>query len=281
MNMVLSTARRCLAVCLIGGTLVSCSTDPSPDTASRIPPSVSADSEHSNDPDPVHELSELAALASEQATEQPTLLLVVNETSHYVVLTSADNRSTASLEPGKSLQFASKRVCGWIPLTASTTNGRVLGEYTEPCRGQTWTITDPQDTSPSTEASASRPQAANAAVRRRAEALLRAAGVTSVLDTDGGDRVMLNASLSGVWRNRPVIAYVVPHRSVASVLAVVSTFVIGTTPIDVIAPEDSATRPLRFRIGPDDWLITVTRPDRIQSDDTRSRGLVCALLQSA
>lgn len=72
----------------------------------------------------------------------PTLLLIVNKTTHGVLLTSADAKNTATIDPGKSLHLASQRVCDWLPLTASTSNGRVIEEYTQPCYGQTWTITD-------------------------------------------------------------------------------------------------------------------------------------------
>jgi hypothetical protein len=72
----------------------------------------------------------------------PTLLLVANKTSDTVLLTSADGQNTATVDPGKSLQLASKRVCDWLPLTASASDSRVIEEYTQPCDGQTWTITD-------------------------------------------------------------------------------------------------------------------------------------------
>ena len=72
----------------------------------------------------------------------PTLLLIVNKTTHRVLLTSADAKKAATIDPGKSLQLGSKRVCDWLPLTASTSEGRVIEEYTQPCHGQTWTITD-------------------------------------------------------------------------------------------------------------------------------------------
>ncbi len=72
----------------------------------------------------------------------PTLLLVLNETSDTVLLTSADGQRTATVDPGKSLRLTSKRVCDWLPLTARSSDGRVIEEYTQPCHGQTWTITD-------------------------------------------------------------------------------------------------------------------------------------------
>lgn len=124
-GMELSAAARVLAICLVSVSLASCNSDHDPvktPEALSSPPAASARSEHASKP--------------------PTLLRVVNETAHVVVLTSADGRSTASVDPGKSLQLVSMRVCKWIPLTASTTNGRVLDKYAEPCRSQTWTITD-------------------------------------------------------------------------------------------------------------------------------------------
>jgi hypothetical protein len=72
----------------------------------------------------------------------PTLLLVLNKTSDTVLLTSADGQNTATVDPGESLRLASKRVCDWLPLTARASDGSVIEKYTEPCHGQTWTITD-------------------------------------------------------------------------------------------------------------------------------------------
>ncbi len=70
----------------------------------------------------------------------PTLLLIVNKTAHRVLLTSADAKNTATINPGRSLHLGSQRVCDWLPLTASI-SGRVIEEFAEPCHGQTWTIT--------------------------------------------------------------------------------------------------------------------------------------------
>lgn len=124
MSMVLPVARRALAICLVSVALASCTSDPSPNELDRT------------------EAADPGAMSDQRVHQPPTSLRVVNDTSRVVVLTSADGQSTASIGPGKSLQLASKRVCKWIPLTASTTNGRFLDKFSKPCSGQTWTITD-------------------------------------------------------------------------------------------------------------------------------------------
>lgn len=124
MSMVLSMVRRAVVICLVSGALASCTSEPSPNELDRT------------------EAAESGAMSDERVHQPPTSLRVVNHTSQVVVLTSADGQSTASIGPGESLQLASKRVCKWIPLTASTTNGRFVDKFTKPCSGQTWTITD-------------------------------------------------------------------------------------------------------------------------------------------
>jgi hypothetical protein len=125
----------CLMACLA---LVGCSegdvTEPAGETATSLGATSAQQSERAD------ALDELATSASQQAAEMPTLLLVVNQTSDTVLLTSADGQNTATVDPGKSLQLASERVCDWLPLTASASDGRVIEEYTRPCNGQTWTI---------------------------------------------------------------------------------------------------------------------------------------------
>ncbi len=136
-NAAARTVVGCLVACLA---LVGCgendvsgpSTDPSP------PPTSARQSES---PDA---LDELATAATQQPTELPTLLLVVNKTPDIVLLTSADGQNTATVDPGKRLQLASKRVCDWLPIVAST-GSRVIEKYTQPCRGQTWTIAPSED----------------------------------------------------------------------------------------------------------------------------------------
>jgi hypothetical protein len=85
-------------------------------------------------------LGDLADAASEHAGPLPTLLLIVNQTSGAVLLTSGG--TSISIEPGKTVRLASERVCALIPLRATTQDGELIEEYTEPCHGQTWTITD-------------------------------------------------------------------------------------------------------------------------------------------
>jgi hypothetical protein len=72
----------------------------------------------------------------------PTLLRVVNKTAHRVVLTSADAKNAATIDSSQTLGLASQRVCGWLPLTATTSDGQFIEKYDEPCHGQTWTIYD-------------------------------------------------------------------------------------------------------------------------------------------
>ena len=93
--------------------------------------------------DPGHRndaLADLAAAASEHASALPTLLLIVNQTSHVVVLTSGNSKTY--VEPGKTVRLGSERACALIPLRASTLEGRFIEDYTQPCHGQTWEITD-------------------------------------------------------------------------------------------------------------------------------------------
>lgn len=68
-------------------------------------------------------LTDLAEAASEHASALPTLLLIVNQTSQVVVLTSG--KSTTYIEPGKSVRLGSERACALIPLRASTLKGGV------------------------------------------------------------------------------------------------------------------------------------------------------------
>jgi hypothetical protein len=142
MRMQVRAASRVLAACLAVGAMTSCDSDaddadsaPSPET--RTTEEIgSVQASGSND-----DLDELAESASD-AIDAPPLLRIRNQTSQVVVLTSADNKNTAFIKPGRSVQLMSERACGWIPLTASTEDGQLIDEYAEPCRGQTWTITD-------------------------------------------------------------------------------------------------------------------------------------------
>ena len=150
MSMTFSTTRSLVTCCVAALALVACSAEDASEPAAEASPSTESSfvgTTPSTEPSSAQEskradaLSDLAAAASQHATEMPTLLLIVNKTAHRVLLTSADARNTATIDPGKSVQLASQRVCAWLPLTAST-SGRVIEEYAEPCHGQTWTITD-------------------------------------------------------------------------------------------------------------------------------------------
>ena len=83
-------------------------------------------------------LDSLAADASEQSALLATRLLIVNRTSRDVLLTSG--ATTISIEAGKTVRFASDRVCALIPLRATTEDGEFIADYSEPCHGQTWEI---------------------------------------------------------------------------------------------------------------------------------------------
>lgn len=89
---------------------------------------------------------------------------------------------------------------------------------------------------------------------------------------------MRNASLSGMWRGNPVIAYVVPASSARTTLRVVSSSVVAGTRVAVVAPEDSGLRPARFHFGPDVWQVSVTQPNGVLSDHLGTRSLSRALL---
>lgn len=137
MSMAFSKARPLVACCVVSWALVACSASDLSEPVADTPTSMGSTSAQQSESDDA--LAELAAAAS-AAVDLPTLLLMVNKTGRRVLLTSA--HGTATINPGKSLRFGSKRVCGWLPLTATTSDGRVNEEYAQPCHGQTWTITD-------------------------------------------------------------------------------------------------------------------------------------------
>lgn len=136
---------------------------------------------------------------------------------------------------------------------------------------------------PSTRPSAVVPNKppANAGVVRRATTLLTEVGLTSVRDTDGDDRHMQNASLSGTWRGNPVIAHVVPASFASTTLRVASASVVDGTKVEVVAPEDSGLRPARFTLGSDVWQVSVTLPNGVRSNQRQTRTLVRAILMAA
>ena len=137
--MTLAQARTLVACCVVCGALVACSASDVSEPVAEPPPSTEpVSAQQSERSDALHEL----AAAAGEAADLPTLLLIVNKTTDRVLLTSADEKKTATIDPGKSMKLGSKRVCGWLPLTASTSDGRFIEEYTQPCHGQTWTITD-------------------------------------------------------------------------------------------------------------------------------------------
>lgn len=59
-----------------------------------------------------------------------------------------------------------------------------------------------------------------------------------------------------------------------------STHVIAGTKVRAVAPEDSALRPMVFRLGLHLWQVTVLRADGIRSDKPKTVSLVRAVLTS-
>ena len=110
-------------VALVGLLLGACSSPPEADPPAPRP-STAEGSHRAEPPDPA--------------------LDVVNRTPYDVVLTSASGQNTIWVDRGASVRLSGERVCGWMPLTATTTSGRELGGYDRPCRGQTWTIRAPR-----------------------------------------------------------------------------------------------------------------------------------------
>lgn len=143
MSMTFSTARPFVVCCVLSFALVGCNAGDVSEPSAETP--ASSGSTSAEQSARAEALTEIASSASQQAEEMPTVLLVVNKTPGTVLLTNADGQSTATIDPGKQLKLASKRVCDWLPLIASTADGRVIEEYTQPCQGQTWTIAPSED----------------------------------------------------------------------------------------------------------------------------------------
>ena len=148
MGMTFPTAKSLVVWFVVALALVACSFEDASEPATEASPSArsssvgttpSTEPSSAQNSERADALSDLAAAASQRATPLPSLLLIVNKTDQRVLLTSADAKHTATIDPGRSLQLASQRVCAWLPLTA-TTSGRIIEEYAEPCHGQTWTI---------------------------------------------------------------------------------------------------------------------------------------------
>jgi len=266
MSMTFSTARPtvvCLVLCLA---LVGCGgrddSELAAETSSLAEPASAQQSERAD------ALDALASAASQQATEMSTLLLVMNRTADVVLLTSADGQYTARVDPGKSLRLASQRVCDWLPLTASASDGGVIEEYTQPCHGQTWTITAPSPR--------------NAVVVERAMRLLERSGVTGVRDDDQGHDEIPNAMLTGEWEGHQVLAYAIPEAVAPPLeLEVLRTSTVAGVQVQHLALKDTTRELLRFQVQADLWSLAVLSTDGISSDPRLSRSLVESLLAVA
>jgi hypothetical protein len=139
MSMVGLRATRMVAACVAVCVLTSCGSEP--ESTSRNISSERGQAETATVQDDT--MQELASEADSYASDIPTRLRIVNNTTHEVVLTSATTSSTIAIAAGGSTKLASERVCRWLPLTAATASGDVLETYSEPCDGQTWTIGAP------------------------------------------------------------------------------------------------------------------------------------------
>lgn len=144
MGMTVSRVGQLLACCLVAWALVACSAGDGPDErpAPVAETPLSSGSASAQRSEMSEAMTELAAAASSAAAGLPTLLLIENRTSGTVLLTSADGKKTATVDAGRTMSLGSERVCRWLPLTASSSDGEVIAVYAKPCRGQTWTITD-------------------------------------------------------------------------------------------------------------------------------------------
>lgn len=228
MSMVPSTVGSAVALCIASFALASCSSDSSPN------PSAPQDRAAAAGP---------GGQTREDTHDPPTSLLVLNETSRVVVLTSANSQNTASIKPGKSLQLASTRVCNWIPLTATTANGRLLEKYNKPCRGQTWTITDPS-------AERSNARALATGIRR-----LRAVGVQDVSEAEPphGSR---NAILTGLWHGTAFIISITPQDSTPTRHGTSRRFCGQVAQVLLSTESDPAG--LAFQLDGHDWFVFST-----------------------
>ncbi len=134
--------------------------------------------------------------------------------------------------------------------------------------------TSPVATPPS-PATTTATHAANKEVTGRARAALTEVGAQRLVTKPGYD-AEVNTAFGGDWRGHPLVAYVVPTSALpsSSELTVVARHHIGGRSVDVVVAQDSATRMLRFVLGPDTWLLA-PRDGR-----TVSVALVEALLDS-
>ena len=128
-------------------------------------------------------------------------------------------------------------------------------------------------TTPPSLATATTSRATNHDVTDRARASLTGVGAQQLVVEPGYENEV-NTAFKGVWREHPLIAYVVPTSALpsSSELTVIAQRSIEGQAVDVVEGEDSTFQMLRFVLGPDTWLVA--SPDK----PTVSVALVGALL---
>ena len=116
-------------------------------------------------------------------------------------------------------------------------------------------------------------QAANQDVTARARAALTGVGAQQLVVEPGYEKEV-NTALQGVWREHPLIAYVVPTSALpsSSELTVLAQRNIKGQTVDVVKGQDSTVQMLRFVLGPDTWLVGLPQKPQV------SVALVGALL---
>lgn len=136
MDMAIS-ARAVSVLLLAAAALAACSTgsEHNPRPGDRSASASSEDQAHTTNP-----LQGLASQAGQQANDVSPGLVIVNERADRVTLTSADGQRTIVVEAGSSVRLVSQRSCALLPMTATDASGAVVGQYSGPCRGQTWTV---------------------------------------------------------------------------------------------------------------------------------------------
>jgi hypothetical protein len=124
-----------------------------------------------------------------------------------------------------------------------------------------------------TTATAIANQAPNQDVDARARTALSRAGAQQLVAKPGYENEV-NTALQGIWREHPLIAYVVPTSALpsSSELTVVDQRNIKGQSVDVVKGQDSTIQMLRFVLGPDTWLLGLPEKPRV------SVTLVAALL---
>jgi hypothetical protein len=110
-------------------------------------------------------------------------------------------------------------------------------------------------------------------VAARARAALTRAGAKQLVAKAGYENEV-NTALQGVWREHPLVAYVVPTSALpsSSELTVVDQRNIKGRTVDVVQGQNSTVQMLRFVLGPDTWLVGLPEKPRV------SVTLVAALL---